>query len=58
MVGTNPGTEGTSSQQHPDDEHSEGTDQQIDDDVLVSQHHLQCRVEVNHVKADKAGGGQ
>jgi len=57
MVGTGPRAESASTHQQPQDENRAGTDEQVDDDVLVRQHHLQRGVQVDQVKAQHARGG-
>ena len=58
VIGTDPGAEGAPAKQEPQHHHRAGADQQVDDDVLVGQHHLQCGIDVDHVKTEQARGGE
>ena len=58
MVGADPGAEGAPAEQQPQHEHRAGADHQVDDDVLVRQHHLQRGIQVDQVEAEEARGGQ
>jgi hypothetical protein len=42
----------------PQQQYRAGADEQVVDDVLVGQHDLQRRIQVDQVEADKARGGQ
>ena len=58
VVRANPGAEGASAQQYPKRHDGERANHQVHDDVLVREHDLQRRVQVNHVKADEPRGSK
>ena len=56
MIGTDPRTEGTATEQHPHDENRHGANHQIEHQVFIGKHHLQRRIQIRHMKADETGG--